>query len=67
MSLTDVQAPIKRRVLPAGASGSSWSTRPACGLLDFYGTRPCIKVTEGVLFLTDCELSLLAALQGGPL
>jgi release factor glutamine methyltransferase len=65
MTVTDLRAPARRRVLPAGANGSLWSARPSYGLLDFRDRRLRIEVADPseVLFPTDCGLSLLAALQ----
>lgn len=62
-------ANVKGRVLPTGVDGSLWSSRPSCGVLEFRGTSIRIEVpddAEGILFPTDCGLSLLAAVDRDP-
>ncbi|MFJ1709559.1 methyltransferase [Kitasatospora sp. NPDC088346] len=56
----------RRRVLPAGESGSLWRARPSCGIFEFRGMRLQLAVEDPaeVLFPTDCGLSLIAALNG---
>jgi len=56
---------VPDRVLPTGASGTLWSSVPAHGVVEFGGRSLHIVVPDpdGVLFPTDCGLSLLAALQ----
>ncbi|MGW7329071.1 methyltransferase [Streptomyces sp. NPDC054840] len=60
------RTPTRRRVLPAGESGSLWEVRPSCGIFEFRGTRLRLMVEDPseVLFPTDCGLSLLSALDG---
>jgi predicted RNA methylase len=65
MTATEMAAPVRTRVLPTGTTGSLWTTRPACGVVEFRGRPLRIEVPDprDVLFPTDCGLSLIDTLQ----